>query len=178
MDLPLSFGRNGQIHTSMSWVYYTIPFGFTLFWHFWTYISNFWNYFLWLRITDEGSVPEMRIWSISLVKSDLKWCIHLSRSLFFNYNKRDDFNFHITNFPFLCSNISASPAYGVFISKLIRYARLASRIDVLFWGRHDFQISFSIRQGTLEIVIEDILWSIRGSYQTIVPLSWMLNHIL
>ena len=39
-----------------------------------------------LRITDEGSVPEMRVWSISLIKSDLKWCIHLSRSLFFNFN--------------------------------------------------------------------------------------------
>ena len=24
----------------------------------------------------------MRIWSILLIKSDLKWCIHLSRSLF------------------------------------------------------------------------------------------------
>ena len=40
----------------------------------------------WLRITDEGSVPEMRIWSIWLIKSDLKWCIHLSRSLFVYFN--------------------------------------------------------------------------------------------
>ena len=39
------------------------------------------------------------------------------------YDKHDDFNFHITNFPFLSSNIPASPAYGVFISQLIRYAR-------------------------------------------------------
>ena len=38
-------------------------------------------------------------------------------------DKRDDFNFHITNFPFLSSNIPTSPAYGVFISQLIRYAR-------------------------------------------------------
>ena len=36
----------------------------------------------WLRITDEGSVPEMRIWSILLIKSDSNWCKHLSRSLF------------------------------------------------------------------------------------------------
>ena len=40
-------------------------------------LFNFLNYFVWLRITDEGSVPEMRIWSILLMKSDLKWCIHL-----------------------------------------------------------------------------------------------------
>ena len=32
------------------------------------------------------------------------------------YDKRDDFNFHITKFPFLSSNIPSSPAYGVFIS--------------------------------------------------------------
>ena len=38
------------------------------------------------RITDEGSVPEMRIWSILLIKSDLKWCIHLSRSLYLYFN--------------------------------------------------------------------------------------------
>ena len=36
------------------------------------------------------------------------------------YDKREDFNFHITNFPFLSSNIQSSPAYGVFISQLIR----------------------------------------------------------
>ena len=39
------------------------------------------------------------------------------------YDKRDDFNFHITNFPFMGSNIPTSPAYGVFISQLIHYAR-------------------------------------------------------
>ena len=27
---------------------------------------------VWLRITDEGSVPEMRIWSMSLIQSDSK----------------------------------------------------------------------------------------------------------
>ena len=45
------------------------------------------------------------------------------------YNKRDDFNFHITNFPFLSSNIPSSPAYGVFISQLIRYARACSSYE-------------------------------------------------
>ena len=34
------------------------------------------------------------------------------------YDKQDDFNFHITNFPFLSSNIPSSPASGVFISQL------------------------------------------------------------
>ena len=42
------------------------------------------------------------------------------------YDKRDDFDFSIVNFPFLCSNIPRSPAYGVFISQLIRYSRACS----------------------------------------------------
>ena len=35
------------------------------------------------------------------------------------YDKRDDFNFPIVNFPFICSNIPAAPAYGVYISLMI-----------------------------------------------------------
>ena len=31
------------------------------------------------------------------------------------YDKTDDFNFPIVNFPFICSNIPATPAYGVYI---------------------------------------------------------------
>jgi hypothetical protein len=40
-----------------------------------------------------------------------------------HYDKRDDFNFPIVNFPFICSNIPAASAYEVFISQLIRYSR-------------------------------------------------------
>ena len=39
------------------------------------------------------------------------------------YDKRDGFSFQIVNFPFLCGNIPSAPAYGVYISQLIRYAR-------------------------------------------------------
>ena len=45
------------------------------------------------------------------------------------YDKRDDFNFYIANFPSLSSNIPSSPAYGVFISQLIRYARACSSYE-------------------------------------------------
>jgi len=38
-------------------------------------------------------------------------------------DKRDDFYFPIVNFPFICSNIPAAPAYGEDISDLIRYSR-------------------------------------------------------
>ena len=50
-------------------------------------------------------------------------------------NIRDDFNFKIINFPNMCSNIPASPAYGVYISQLIRYARASSNYSD-FLKRH------------------------------------------
>ena len=45
------------------------------------------------------------------------------------YDKRDDFNFSIVNFSYLCSNIPSLPAYGVYISQLIRYARACSTYE-------------------------------------------------
>jgi hypothetical protein len=38
------------------------------------------------------------------------------------YDIRDDYNFSIVNFPFICSNIPATPAYGVYISQLTLYS--------------------------------------------------------
>ncbi|KAH3731041.1 hypothetical protein DPMN_057046 [Dreissena polymorpha] len=34
------------------------------------------------------------------------------------YDKRDDFNFEIVNFPFLDGNIPKGPSYGIYISQL------------------------------------------------------------
>ena len=42
------------------------------------------------------------------------------------YHKRDDFNFPIVNFPFPSSNIPSAPAYGVYVSQFIHYARACS----------------------------------------------------
>jgi hypothetical protein len=39
------------------------------------------------------------------------------------YDKRDAFDFAIVGFPVLCGNIPLSPADGVYVSQLIRYAR-------------------------------------------------------
>lgn len=52
------------------------------------------------------------------------------------YDKRDDFSFRIVNFPFICGNIPSAPAYGVFISQLIRYARACRNYaDFLYRAR-------------------------------------------
>ena len=86
------------------------------------------------------------------------------------YDKRDDFNFHITNFPFLSSNIQSSPAFCVYISQLIRYARACCSY-VCFILRavrlSNKLFRAGICQGTFEIVSKEVLWSVRGSYKTI-----------
>ena len=81
-----NFPRLKFIEIVILWVYYTIPIGVTLFWHVWASLFNFLKYFVWRRITDEGSVPEMLICSILLIKSNLKCSVHLSRSLLLNFN--------------------------------------------------------------------------------------------
>ena len=43
------------------------------------------------------------------------------------YDKRDDFD--IVNFPFLVGDVPRSTSYGVYISQLIRFARVSSHMD-------------------------------------------------
>jgi hypothetical protein len=56
------------------------------------------------------------------------------------YDKGDDFNFFSIDFPYLCSNSPTSPASSVYISQLIRYARVCSTYDK-FLIRRDLQTS-------------------------------------
>ena len=45
------------------------------------------------------------------------------------YDKRDDFDFDKVNFPCLDGDIPRRPSYGVYISQLIRFARVCSHVD-------------------------------------------------
>ena len=45
------------------------------------------------------------------------------------YDKRDDFDFEIVNFSFLDGDVPRSTSYGVYISQLIRFARVSSHVD-------------------------------------------------
>ena len=49
--------------------------------------------------------------------------------IFTVYDKRDDFNFSIVNYPFIDSCIPKKSALGVYTSQLIRYARICSHFD-------------------------------------------------
>ena len=45
------------------------------------------------------------------------------------YDKRDEFDFEIVNFPFLDGDVPRSTAYDVYISQLFRFARVSSHVD-------------------------------------------------
>ena len=62
------------------------------------------------------------------------------------FDKRDNFGFNIVNFPHLCSNIPTKPAYGVYISQLIRIGRICDSFKD-FADRHYKLTSHLIQQG-------------------------------
>ena len=45
------------------------------------------------------------------------------------FDKWDDFDFDIVNFPFLDGDVPRSTSYGVYISQLICFARVSSHVD-------------------------------------------------
>ena len=90
--------------------------------------------------------------------------------------------FHITNFPFLSSNIPTSPAYGVFISQLIRYVRACSSYGC-FILRATRLSNKLLEQGYVKERLKSSLKKFYGWYgdlikQYEVSLSKMLNDIL
>ena len=62
------------------------------------------------------------------------------------YDKRDDFHFDIVNFPFLDGDVPRSASYGVYISQLIRFARVSSHVDD-FNTRNKVLTAKLLRQG-------------------------------
>ena len=62
------------------------------------------------------------------------------------YDKCDSFGYHIVNFPFMSSNIPSAPAYGVYASQVIHYARYCSNYSD-FLLRHRVLLTRLLSQG-------------------------------
>ena len=60
---------------------------------------------------------------------DLNLCISNGTVSTKIYDKRDDFDFDIVNFPFLDGDVPRRTSYGVYISQLIRFARASSNLN-------------------------------------------------
>ena len=59
--------------------------------------------------------------------------LHLSISYGFVssriYDKLDDFDFDIVKFPFLNRDVPRRPSYGVYISQILKFARVCSHVE-------------------------------------------------
>ena len=120
---------------------------------------------------------------VSIVWHPLAELISFPQKLQLNIGCRFGYvNFHITNFPFPSSNIPSSPAYGVFISQLIRYARACSSYECFILRA----MRLSNKLLGQEYVKERLKSSLRKFYgrygdltkQYEVPLSRMFHDIL
>ena len=60
---------------------------------------------------------------------DLNLCISNGTVSTKIYDKRDDFDFDIVNFPFPDGDVPRRTSYGVYISQLIRFARASSNLN-------------------------------------------------
>ena len=60
---------------------------------------------------------------------DLNLCVSNGTVSTKIYDKRDDFDFDIVNFPFLDGDVPRRTSYGVYISQLIRFARASSNLN-------------------------------------------------
>ena len=96
------------------------------------------------------------------------------------YDKHNDFDFHIVNFPnfpFLSSNIPSGPSYGVYISQLIRYARCCSHYD-------DFRyllkclVDRLLSQGYIALRLEKSFKKFYGRYQDLIEKYQRLVKIM
>ena len=62
------------------------------------------------------------------------------------FNKWDEFDFDIVNFPFLDGDVPRSTHYGTYISQLIRFARVSIYVDD-FNTRNKVLTANFLRQG-------------------------------
>ena len=62
------------------------------------------------------------------------------------YDKRDDFDFEIVNFPFLDGDVPRRPSYGVYISQLIRFAGASWHVTY-FKNRNKFLTAKLLKRG-------------------------------
>ena len=97
------------------------------------------------------------------------------------YDKRNDFSFSIVNFPYSYSNIPSSPAYGAFVSQLIRYARAFSAYDQ-FLNRGRLLTDKLLLQGFQQSRLKAAFRKFYGRYNNLVyqydlSLSQMLSDV-
>ena len=93
------------------------------------------------------------------------------------YDKRDDFDFHIVDFPFLSSNIPSGPSYGVYISQMIRYAQCCSHCDK-FRYHHKCLVDRLLSQSYIALRLKKSFKKFYGRYQDLIEKYQRLVNVM
>ena len=79
------------------------------------------------------------------------------------FDKKDAFDFDMVNFPDLSGNIPTAPAYGTYISQLIRYSRACHNYDN-FSSRHSMLAEILFNQGFFARKLMRTFYKFMGTY--------------
>ena len=104
---------------------------------------------------------------------DLKLYIDSGKFTSRFYDKRDDFNFPIVNFPFLDSNIPFALVYGVYISQLIELNRAACSEYQDFFERGRLLTIRLLTQRHQRTKLVSALKKFYGRHHDLVPTMWL-----
>ena len=88
------------------------------------------------------------------------------------YDKRDDFDFDIVNFPFLDGDVPHSTSYGVYIAQLIRFAGMSTHVAD-FNARNKSLTAKLLQQGYR-------YHKLRKTFSNFIAdtMNWFLNSVL
>ena len=83
------------------------------------------------------------------------------------YDKPYDFSFEIVNYPWLDSNIPSSPAYGVYISRLVEFGRACDNYADLSL-RHKALVDKLIKQGYIKSRLKSKFFQFFEKYENLI----------
>ena len=79
---------------------------------------------------------------------DLRVSVFRGKFRYQSYDKRNEFNFNIANYPHLDGNIPVATSYGVYTSQLVRFCDINQGIKTFVANVKDMTAKF-VRQGFL-----------------------------
>ena len=94
---------------------------------------------------------------------DLRISVFRGKFRYISYDKRNDFNFEISNYPHLNGNIPCSAAYGLYMSQLVRFCDINSEAKLFLKDVKEMSKKF-LKQGFDKDGLNNIFSKFRNKY--------------
>ena len=112
--------------------------------------------------------PEMLLKSTNLTKAtstflDMRISVFRGSFRYKSYDKRNDFDFSIANYPHMDGNIPFRTSYGVYMSQLVRFCDINCEINSFISDVKGMTGKF-LKQGFIRNMLKSIFWKFRNNY--------------